>query len=119
MLSEKAGKMNKLQKKILVILLLLCLITPAGILLPAYFNAGEAWGEWSAETVKDMIGYVPEGLKKYSDIYKAPMPDYTVNSEEKSIVHKSGFYVVSGLIGATITYIAMLIILKLITRHGK
>ena len=47
MLSGKETKMklDKLQKKILVILLFLCLLTPAGILLPVFFDTGDAWGE--------------------------------------------------------------------------
>lgn len=112
-------KLNKLQKKILITLLILCLITPIGIMLPMFFNAGDAWGEWSAETVKDLIGYVPEGLAKYSDIWKAPLPDYTVNSEDASVVHQSGYYIVSGIIGATITYVITLLISKIIVRNGK
>ncbi len=112
-------KMNKLQKRILIILLLLCIITPLGILLPVFFNAGDAWGEWSAQTVKDMIGYVPKGLAKYSDVWKAPLPDYTINSEDTSIVHQSGYYIVSGIIGATVTYVVMLLISKLIVRNGE
>ena len=119
MLSEIELKMNKLQKKILVILLLLCLITPIGILLPVYFNAGDAWGEWSAQTVKELVGYVPKGLAKYSHVWKAPLSDYTVNSKDKSIVHRSGYYIVSGIIGATVTYIVMLLISRLIVRNGK
>jgi cobalt/nickel transport protein len=119
MLSEKGLKMNKLQKKILVVLLLLCLITPVGILFPAFFNAGDAWGEWSAQTVKELVGYVPKGLEKYSDIYKAPIPGYTVNTKDRSIMHKSGFYIVSGLLGATITYVVMLLITKIIVRNGE
>jgi len=119
MLSEKAQKMNKLQKKILVILILLCLITPVGILLPAFFNTGDAWGEWSAQTVKELVGYVPKGLQKYSDIYKAPLHDYTVNSADRSLMHKSCFYIVSGLLGATITYIVVLLISKIIVRNGE
>jgi hypothetical protein len=119
MLSGKELKMNKLQKKILVILLLLCLITPIGILLPVFFNAGDAWGEWSAETVKDLVGYVPKGLAKYSDVWKAPLPDYTISNDDTSIVHKSGFYIVSGIIGATVTYLVMLLLSKLIVRNGK
>ena len=111
--------MNKLQKKILVILLLMCLLTPVGILLPSFFNAGDAWGEWSAQTVKELVGYVPEGLAKYSNTWKAPLTDYSVNSKDSSIVHKSGYYVVSGITGATITFIVMLIISKLIVRNGK
>ena len=113
------AKMNKLQKRILVILLLLCLVTPAGILLPAYFNTGKAWGEWSAQTVKELVGYVPKGLAKYSDVWKAPLLDYSVNSGDKSIVHQSGYYIVSGIIGATLTYIVMLLISRIILKNGK
>jgi len=111
--------MNKLQKKILIILLILCLITPIGILLPSFFNTGEAWGEWSAQTVKELVGYVPKGLAKYSDIWKAPIPDYAVKREDPSIVHRSGYYLVTGIIGATITYIVMLVISGLIIRNGE
>jgi cobalt/nickel transport protein len=119
MLSGKGTNMNKLQKKILIILLLLCLITPLGILLPMFFNAGDAWGEWSARTVKDLIGYVPQGLAKYTDLWNAPLTDYTLNAGDKSVVHQSGFYIVSGIIGATVAYIVMLLLTKLIVRNGK
>jgi cobalt/nickel transport protein len=121
MLSGKEVKMklNKLQKKILIVLLLLCLITPVGILLPMFFNAGDAWGEWSAQTVKDLIGYVPQGLAKYTDVWKAPLPDYTINSGDTSVVHQSGYYIVSGIIGATVTYVVMLLISRLIVKRGK
>lgn len=111
--------MSKLQKKILVILILLCLLTPVGILMPAWFKTGDAWGEWSAQTVKGLVGYVPEGLQKYSAIWKAPLPDYSVKSEHTSISRNSGVYFVSGIIGATVTYILMLIISRLIVRNGK
>jgi cobalt/nickel transport protein len=121
MLSGKEVKMklDKLQKKILIILLLLCLITPIGILLPMLFNAGDAWGEWSAQTVKDLIGYVPRGLSKYSDIWKAPITDYTINTGDTSVVHQSGYYIVSGILGATVTYLVVLLISRLIVRNGK
>jgi cobalt/nickel transport protein len=121
MFSEKVVnmKMNKLQKKILIILLVLCIITPVGIILPVFFNAGDAWGEWSAQTVNDLVGYVPEGLAKYSDVWKAPIPDYTVDSEDASMVHQSGYYIVSGIIGATAAYAVTLFISRLILKNGK
>lgn len=112
-------KIDRLQKKILIVLLLLCLITPIGILLPMFFNAGDAWGEWSAQTLKELIGYVPQGLAKYSELWKAPLTDYTMNSIDKSVAHQSGFYIVSGILGATITFIVMLIIARIITRNEK
>ncbi len=121
MLSEKEEEMktDKLQKRILVILLVLCLLTPAGILLPACFNAGDAWGEWSAQTLKELTGYVPKGLARYSDIWKAPLPDYMIANGHKSAVHQSGYYIVSGIFGATLAYIIMLLISRLIVRNGK
>jgi hypothetical protein len=121
MLSGKEVKMKtgKLQKKILIMLILLCLMTPVGILLPVCFNAGDAWGEWSAQTVKDMTGYMPQGLAKYSHTWKAPLPDYNINNSDKSVVHRSGYYIVSGIFGATVTYIVMLLISRLIVRNGE
>lgn len=110
---------DKLQKKILIILLTLCLLTPLGILLPAFFNAGDAWGEWSAQTLKDLVGYVPKGLAKYSETLNSPLTDYTLNVADKSVVHQSGYYLVCAVIGATLTYIVMLLISKLIIRNEK
>jgi predicted PurR-regulated permease PerM len=112
-------KLNKLQKKILFLLIVLCLITPIGIFLPMFFNAGDAWGEWSAETLKDLIGYIPQGLAKYSEVWKAPLTDYTVNSADQSVVHQSGYYIVSGIFGATISFLVMIIISKLLVKNGK
>jgi cobalt/nickel transport protein len=112
-------KISSLQKKILIVLLLLCLLTPVGILLPTVFNAGDAWGEWSAQTVKEMIGYVPKGLEKYTNVWRAPLPEYLVNAYDHSVAHQSGYYIVSGIIGTTLTYIVMLLISKLIVRNGK
>jgi cobalt/nickel transport protein len=111
--------MNKLQRKILIVLLFLCLVTPIGILLPMYFNAGDAWGEWSAQTVKELTGYVPKGLIKYTDVWKASMPDYTINSKDPSMVHQSGYYIVSAIVGATATYFVITLISRLIIRNGK
>ena len=121
MLSGERGEMetNKLQKKILVILVVLCLLTPAGILLPMVFNAGDAWGEWSAQTLKDLTGSVPEGLAKYTDLWKAPLSDYTVNGGDKSIIHQSGYYIVSGIAGATLAYGVMFLITKIFFRNGE
>jgi len=112
-------KLNRLQKKILVILLALCLITPIGILLPMFFNAGDAWGEWSAQTVKALIGYVPDGLARYSGVWTAPIADYTLNNADRSVVHQSGFYIVASIIGATLTFFVMLIISRLIIKNEK
>ena len=111
--------MNNLQKKIMIVLLILILLAPVGLFLPMFFNAGDAWGEWSAETLKEFIGYVPAGLVKYTDIWKAPLKDYTINGHDSSMIHQSGYYIVSGLIGAMLTMIVTMILSKFIIRDGK
>jgi predicted PurR-regulated permease PerM len=116
---EMKMKTSRIQRKILIVLLILCILAPVGILLPVFFNAGDAWGEWSAQTLKDMTGYVPQGLAKYSDVWKAPIPDYTLSSKDPSLVHQSGYYIVSGIFGATLTYLLMLLISRLIVKNGK
>ena len=116
---KRGMKLNKLQRKILIFLLALCLITPVGILLPVVFDAGDAWGEWSAETIRDLVGYVPKGLEKYSDTWNAPLSDYTVDRQDNSVVHQSGYYIVSGVAGGTATYILMLLVTKLLIKNGK
>ncbi len=108
--------MNKLQKKVMIFLIVLTLLTPLGILLPMAFNANEAWGEWSAETVKGLIGYVPEGLQKYTHAYKAPLTGYSVNSSDNSTIHKSVYYMLSGIVGAAATLGVTLFISKIIIK---
>ncbi len=95
--------MNRKVKIILIALLILVLLSPLGIFLPMFFDAGDAWGEWSAETVEAMIGYVPQGLQQYADTYAAPLPDYTLNADDPSVARQSLYYILSGLIGAALT----------------
>jgi len=111
--------MNKLQKKILIFLIVLAILTPVGILLPMTFKTNDAWGEWSAETVKGLIGYVPQGLQKYSESYKAPMTDYSLNPNDRSVTHQSYFYILSGIVGIAATFGVTFLISKLIIKNGK
>lgn len=112
--------MNKFQKKIFIILVVLAILTPIGIFLPIAFNANDAWGEWSVETIKGLVGYVPEGLQKYSDVYKAPIPDYTLNETDTSITHQSLFYVLSGLVGIVATFgLTFLLSKYIIKKNGN
>lgn len=103
----------------MLVLFVMCLIAPVGILLPMYFNVSDAWGEWSAETLKELIGYVPHGMEKYTHVWNAPLTNYSFNAQDISKVHQSGYYIVSGLFGATLTYFVMLLISKIMIRNGK
>jgi hypothetical protein len=105
------NKMDKLKKRLWIGLLLLCLLTPAGILLPRFFHAGSAWGEWSADEVKKEVGYEPKGMKKTSEIWKAPMPEYG-NTKAGNKVSGSIYYMISGILGVGIISLATWVLLK-------
>ncbi len=92
-------------KKYIVYILLLIVLCPLGIILPTYFKANEAWGEWSVDSIKEMVGFEPEGMKKDADLYQAPVPDYAVGAENESLVKQSGKYILSALIGTGIILI--------------
>lgn len=84
-----------------IVLGVMALLSPLGLILPDHFKAGDAWGEWGADEMQKMVGYVPEGLKKLSDVWKAPFPDYAFQGwEEKGLTHLSLAYIFSGVLGA-------------------
>ena len=55
---------------------LLALLSPLGIIMPAFTGAGPAWGEWGPEELQKMLGYLPSGLKSTSEAWRAPLPNY-------------------------------------------
>ena len=63
-------------RRLLKVVILLALISPLGILLPAWLGAGSAWGEWSAQEVAQMVGYLPKGMATWAQRWRAPLPDY-------------------------------------------
>lgn len=97
----------------------MALLTPVGILLPEMFNAGDAWGEWGTDALEKLLGFVPEGLKKYSDLWKAPVEDYNFGGEESSTSVKLISYIASGIIGILVTVLVIYAISKIVIRNEK
>jgi cobalt/nickel transport protein len=111
--------MTKFQKKLWIGLLVMALLTPLGILLPEKFKAEEAWGEWGTDRLEKLLGFIPEGLKKLADLWKAPIPNYNFNGEGASSTVHVISYVVSGLLGLGICAFVVFIVSRFISRHGK
>jgi hypothetical protein len=113
--------MTAFQKKLWIGLLIMALMTPLGILLPKIFKAEEAWGEWGADQVEKLIGYVPEGLKKLADLWRAPLPDYSFGGDDSSLAFQVLSYIISGLIGMAACALGFLLVSRLIAKakHGK
>ena len=111
--------MTRFQKKLWIGLLIMALLTPLGILLPEKFKAEETWGEWGPEKLEKLLGYVPEGLKKLADLWKAPIADYNFGGEGASMTLQVVSYLVSGLLGIGICAFVVYMVSWFMARHGK
>jgi cobalt/nickel transport protein len=111
--------MTKSQKKLWIGLLILALLTPLGVILPEKLKAGGAWGEWGPAELEKLIGYVPKGIKRLTDLWKAPVPDYNFGGEGASMTVQVLSYLVSGLIGILAVGLVIYLISKVIVRNEK
>ena len=94
--------MSSFNKKLWAGILLLAVLAPIGLVMPHFFQSRDAWGEWGTETIGKLMGYVPEGLKKTADLWKAPVPDYNLRPKSASLTAQSGYYVLSAFIGVAL-----------------
>lgn len=83
-----------------IALLAMAIASPIGLYLPELLRAGAAWGEWSVEEVRRMIGYAPIGMEKLASVWPAPIPEYALPGQEGApLAHRSLSYVCSALLG--------------------
>jgi cobalt/nickel transport protein len=111
--------MTKFQKKLWIGLAIMALLTPLGIYLPEKFKAGDAWGEWGTDKIRELLGYVPEGLNKLADFWKAPVPDYNFGGENAAMSTQVISYIISGIIGIAAGVILIYVITKFLIKHEK
>lgn len=111
--------MTKSQKRLWIGLVILAMISPLGIILPKKFNAEDTWGEWGTGTLEKVLGYVPEGLKKYSEFWKAPVPDYNFGGETATMGTQIISYIISGFLGILIVGLMVYAISRLLIKHEK
>lgn len=109
--------MKKTQKKLWIGLIVLAFLSPLGIILPERFQAGDAWGEWGVDTIQQLLGYVPAGLKKYAEIWQAPIPDYNFFGEGAAMGQQIVAYIISGLLGIAMAASIVYILSKVIFRR--
>jgi len=96
----------------------LIILSPLGLILPDHFKAGSAWGEWGADEMQKLVGYVPKGLEKLSSLWSAPIPDYAFKGwEEKPLASLSLAYVFSAVIGIIICVGVVLALGKFLSKE--
>jgi len=100
----------KITTKLWIGLGVLIALSPLGLLLPDHFKAGDAWGEWGTDGVKELVGYIPQGLEKLSGLWSAPIPDYAFKGwEGKGLGSLSFAYIFSAIVG--ISFIVLIVFL--------
>lgn len=90
-------KGTEISKKLSALLIALMLLTPLGLIAQ-----GSAWGEWQAEEFKSLVGYIPQGIAKYAEIFSAPFPDYSLPLLGESFLGISAGYVFSAIVGSIV-----------------
>lgn len=106
-------------KKMWCWLAVLALLSPIGVTLPKMFHAGNAWGEWGAETLGMLLGYTPEGLAKIADRWHAPLPDYSFSGYLGRILGEGGSYLASALAGGTLVALFAYVVGRLWAKREK
>ena len=98
----------------------LMLLSPLGLIVPYHFKAGSAWGEWGLDEIQKQRGYVPQGLQRLSELWKAPLPDYAFHGwEGKDLFSMSVAYLISAIIGIAIIAGVVLLIGKVLVKEHE
>lgn len=105
-------------KKLWIGIGVLLLLSPLGVLIPALFHSGGAWGEWGPEGIEKIIGFVPSGMKRLAEIWKAPFSNYSVPGQAGGPVSEGLGYVVTGIVGVVATAGLMYLLVKMIGRRN-
>ncbi|MBP1775398.1 MAG: putative cobalt transport protein [candidate division NC10 bacterium] len=101
-----------------IALLVMALASPLGLYVPEWLEAGAAWGEWSLEEVKRLVGYAPSGMERLADLWRAPIPDYALpGQEEAPLAHRSLSYVLSALLGIGLCSGAAFVVTRWLTKR--
>ena len=111
--------MTNIRKKLWIGIALLVLLSPLGLILPALFGAGGAWGEWGIEEIRKLAGFIPEGMKKAAERWSSPMSEYTLPGQGPGLAGKSMGYLAAAVIGAGLTAGAGWLLARLLARREK
>ena len=103
-----------------IVLLVLAVLTPLGLWLPARLGAEGAWGEWSPDYLGKQVSFIPHGLAKIKELWKAPVPDYAPpGSESRSFAYQGVAYIVSAVVGLAVTGFVMWLLGRWLARRDK
>ncbi len=104
--------------KLWIAICILALLSPIGVIVPRLLGAGGAWGEWGLDEVEKIAGFVPEGMRRLAEKWKAPMPDYGLPGQGKGLMGEGLGYVLAGVVGILLVAGAMYALARLLGRKN-
>lgn len=116
--------MLKGHKRLWIGIGILLLLSPLGIILPELFKAEGAWGEWGTEEIAEWMEreglsrFIPEGMKRFSELWSAPFPDYAFKGWEEGLKTYLS-YILTGLIGVVAVVVVTFVIFRKGARDKK
>ena len=109
--------MTGFQKRLWLGLAIMAALTPIGIILPKMMGGGDAWGEWGTDKIREMLGYVPKGLERLSNLWSAPLPDYSTGGGSSPAMTYI-IYIASGLLGIGLAWLVVYLITKFLIKRN-
>lgn len=110
----------KTARKLWIGVAVLILLSPLGLVIPAKFGAGPAWGEWSAEEIAKLTGYMPARMARLADLWQAPVPDYARPGQaEAPLGALSVSYVLSAALGVAVVVGVTILLGRLLARRER
>lgn len=92
-----AGLSGRTVRRFWIALVVLALLSPIGIVVPAWLRSGAAWGEWSSGQIRAVVGFVPAGMRGLRNVWHALFSGYGVRGLGAGVG-----YVVSAFIGVLV-----------------
>ena len=94
-------------KKLYLIVAVMLVCVPLGLLTDA-----QAWGEWDLRYYAEKLGFIPEGMQKFSLSLHPPLPDYSAPGTGSV----TGYYI-SALVGVASIYLLWMAIGKIFAKR--
>ena len=105
--------MDKLLRNLLIVFVVLIVLVPIGLLA-----SGTAYGEWSADELQGLVGFVPVGFASLSGLWQAPLPDYGLPALSDTFLGQSLGYYVAAIIGSVLCGGVFILIGRALTRSA-
>jgi len=114
LIQEPTVPFIKRYRSLLIPLGVLAVITPLGLIA-----TGTAWGEWGADEIKAMSGYIPKGFASMAGRWNALLPDYSLPALGSGQFGSIFGYIASAVIGILLIVGLILLTSKMIMKAQK